>query len=326
MLSRVAHSLYWMSRYSERVENIARFIDVNMNLILDVPVNFEYQWAPLVKATGDHEDFEDRYPQANQRNVIQFLTFDRENPNSIYSAITAARENARSIREIISLEMWEQINHIYLMIKEAACTNTSLTDPATLFTDIKKACHLFIGTTDTTMTHGEGWHFVRLGRLLERADKSSRILDVKYFILLPELDYVGTPFDSLQWTALLKSMSASEMYRKSHHRICPKQIAQFLILDGNFPRAIHYCLIKAGDSLRAISESYTDSYSNQAEQRLGRLRSELDYAGINEIFHQGLHEYLDTFQWNLNEVGTAIHDTYFESPAVVAGTPSRYGI
>jgi len=321
MLSRVAHSLYWMSRYSERAENIARFIDVNMHMILDLPVDFEYQWAPLVKATGDHEAFEDRYRQANQHNVIQFLTFDRENPNSIYSAICAARENARSIREIISLEMWEQINHIYLMIKEAASTHRIAGDPATLFADIKKACHLFIGTTDTTMTHGEAWHFVRLGRLLERADKSSRILDVKYFMLLPEVDYVGTPYDSLQWTALLKSISALEMYRKCHHRICPQQIAKFLILDRNFPRAIHYCLIKAGDSLRGISESYEEGYNNPAEQRLGRLRAELDYADIDEIFHQGLHEYLDAFQSHLNDVGTAIHNTYFEPPAVLAAAP-----
>ncbi len=216
MLSRVADSIYWMSRYIERAENVARFIDVNLHLMLDLPLGSAQQWQPLVDTTGDHEDFAKRYGTATQQNVIQFLTFDAENPNSILSCLRAARENARSVREIISSEMWEQLNEFYLMVNNAADNANGLTDPQELFASVKMSSHLFQGVTDATMTHGEGWHFARLGRVLERADKTSRILDVKYFILLPTLADVGTAFDDIQWAAVLRSASAFEMYRKRY--------------------------------------------------------------------------------------------------------------
>jgi uncharacterized alpha-E superfamily protein len=173
------------------------------------------------------------------------------------------------------------------------------------------ASHLFVGITDATMSHGEGWHFARLGRLLERADKTSRILDVKYFILLPAAADVGTPFDDIQWAAVLKSASALEMYRKRHGRLSPDRVADFLILDREFPRAMHDCIVKAGESLNAISGTPAGTFHNLAEQRLGRLRSDFDYARIEEIIASGLHEFLDTFQAKLNRVGDAIHETFF---------------
>ena len=207
--------------------------------------------------------------------------------------------------------MWEQINRTYLMVKDAETSGRINDDAASFYSHFKKACHLFIGTTDATMTHGEGWHFARLGRLIERADKTSRILDVKYFMLLPHVDYVGTPYDSLQWTALLKSTSAFEMYRKRFRRITPRQVTAFLILDREFPRAIQYCLTKAEESLHVITDRPSDTFGNRAEQRLGRLGAELDYMDVDEIFTEGLHEYLDGFQAKLNDVGTAIHETFF---------------
>jgi uncharacterized alpha-E superfamily protein len=161
------------------------------------------------------------------------------------------------------------------------------------------------------MSHGEGWHFGRLGRLLERADKTSRILDVKYFILLPDVSDVGTPFDNIQWSALLKSASALEMYRKHHGRITPQQVVEFLIFNPSFPRAIRYCLIKGEDSLHAISGSDGRTGQTLAERRLGRLRADLDYADIEEITAQGLHEFLDNFQAELNRVGEAIFEIFF---------------
>jgi uncharacterized alpha-E superfamily protein len=150
-----------------------------------------------------------------------------------------------------------------------------------------------------------------MARLLERADKTSRILDVKYFILLPALTDVGTPFDDIQWAAVLKSASAFEMYRKRFGRLRPDRVADFLILDREFPRAMHYCVVKAEESLHAISGSPLGTFQNLAEQRLGRVRSELDYAQIQEIIHGGLHEFLDAFQTKLNHVGDAIYHTFF---------------
>jgi uncharacterized alpha-E superfamily protein len=161
------------------------------------------------------------------------------------------------------------------------------------------------------MSHNEAWHFGRLGRLLERADKTSRILDFKYFILLPRVEDIGTPIDNIGWSALLKSASAFEMYRKKFRRISPSEVALFLIQDLEFPRSIRYCLIKAQISLHEITGSYLGSFSNEAERRLGRLRSDLDYANIDEIISVGLHEFLDNFQTRLFGVGEDIFDTFF---------------
>jgi uncharacterized alpha-E superfamily protein len=222
-----------------------------------------------------------------------------------------ARENARSVREIISSEMWEQVNTFYLTVRAAASEGRIMEAPHQFFTEVKMASHLFVGITDATMSHGEGWHFGRMGRLLERADKTSRILDVKYFILLPAVADVGTPFDDIQWAAVLKSASAFEMYRKRHGRLVPDRVADFLILDREFPRAMHDCIVKAEASLHAISGSPLGTFQNLAEQRLGRLRSELDYAQIQEIIASGLHEFLDAFQAKLNRVGDAICETFF---------------
>ena len=212
MLARVADSIYWMSRYVERAENVARFIEVNLNLMLDLPAGSAQQWQPLVATTGDAEEFAKRYDTATQQNVIQFLTFDEENVNSIRSCLRVARENARSVREIISSEMWEHLNEFYLRVNSAEAG--SRTDPQDLLRSIKRSGHLFTGVTDATMTHNESWHFCQLGCMLERADKTSRILDVKYFLLLPTAADVGTTSDDIQWAAVLRSASAFEMYRK----------------------------------------------------------------------------------------------------------------
>jgi uncharacterized alpha-E superfamily protein len=310
MLSRVANSIYWLTRYVERAENIARFIDVNVNLLLDSPTGIKQQWEPLIVTTGDLVLFKERYGKATAENVIQFLTFDRSYPNSIISCLNVARENARSIREVISSEMWEQVNAFYMMLKDA--------DPAQplsrlheLFSEIKLASHLFAGIMDATMTHNEGWNFGQIGRLLERADKTSRILDVKYFILLPSVQDVGTTLDEIQWMSLLKSASAYEMYRKCQHRITPTCVAEFLILDQDFPRAIRFCLLRSERCLHKITGTQTGTWRDPAERAMGRLRSELDYLTIDDIILVGLHEFLNDFQIKLNNVGDKIFETYF---------------
>ncbi|HSE59428.1 MAG TPA: alpha-E domain-containing protein [Nitrospiraceae bacterium] len=307
----MASSIYWLNRYIERAENYARFIEVNLNLTLDLPGGTAEQWEPLVATTGDHESFTSRYGKATKETVIHFLLADAANANSILSCLAAARENARSVREIISTDMWEQVNRFHLMVRDAVSHGLSSRNLHAFLAEVKAASHLFLGITDATMSHGEGWHFARLGRLLERADKTSRILDVKYFMLLPTVAEVGTPFDIIQWSALLKSASALEMYYRRFGRISPNGVTAFLILDATFPRAIRYCLIKSEDSLHAISGSEHGAYQNQAEKRLGRLRAELDFADLEECIADGLHEFVDRFQAQLNHVGEAIFDTFF---------------
>ncbi len=310
MLSRVAESIYWMSRYIERTENVARFVDVNLQLLLDQPEGIQAQWDPLVATTGDDELFKKKYGEPSHETVIKFLTFDSENPNSIISCLQAARENARSIRENISSEMWEQINDTYLMVTETP-DEWVMTEPHQFFTDIKVASQLFIGQTDNIMSHSEGWHFCQLGRLIERADKTSRIVDVKYFILLPSVVDLNTSIDDIQWGALLHSASAFEMYRRTHGLISPNNVVHFLLLDRDFPRSILYCLTNAEESLHAISGTPLETFSNPAEQGLGQLQSEFAYAQVDQILNSGLHEFLDTFQTKLNLVGEEIYKTFF---------------
>jgi uncharacterized alpha-E superfamily protein len=316
MLSRVADSIYWMSRYIERAENVARFVDVNLNLMLDLPVGSTQQWQPLVDITGDTREFAARHGAATQQSVIAFLTFDTDNVNSILSCLRAARENARSVREIISSEMWEQLNESYLMVADAARRGDYPDDPQELFAAVKMASHQFAGVTDATMTHGEGWHFCQLGRMLERADKTSRILDVMFFLRLPTVEDVGTTVDDLQWAAVLRSASAFEMYHKRHGRIAPTPIVDFLLLDPEFPRAIHFCLRAARASAHAISGTPTGMFRNSVEQLLGALCSELAYAQVEDVIQSGLHEYLDVLQTRMNQVGTGIHETFFAARVV----------
>ncbi|HEY9834268.1 MAG TPA: alpha-E domain-containing protein [Stenomitos sp.] len=310
MLSRVADAIYWLNRYVERAENVARFVDVNLNLMLDLPEGMTQQWEPLVLTTGDLELFRTHYGEATAENVIQFLTFDNNYPNSILSCLQKARENARSIREIISSEMWEEVNAFYLMVQEASSVHHLATLPD-FFTQVKRASHRFAGVMNGTMAHNEGWHFGQMGRLLERADKTTRLLDVKYFVLLPSAQWVGTPLDRIQWMAVLKSASAYEMYRKCQHRIMPIRIAEFLILDRQFPRSIHFCLWQAEQCLHQITGTPTGTWCNSAERALGRLCSQLGYLTIEDIFEIGLHEFLNQLQAEINGVGDKIAATFF---------------
>lgn len=311
MLSRVAESIYWMSRYVERAENVARFISVNLNLSMDLASEGHQQWLPLVTTTGDDKLFYEHYDSPTKRNVLEFLTFDRNNPNSILSALINARENARSIREVISAEMWEHLNNFYLMVKDVGRAGGVSEEQLVFYEQIRASGQHFIGITDATMTHGEGWHFGQLGRLLERADKTSRILDVKYYILLPSPQHVGTPFDELQWSALLRSASAFEMYRQRYGRINPASVVSFLVLDREFPRAILHCLSRANDSLHAITGSDPESFSNLPEQRLGQLRASLAFTSADDIINRGMHEFVDDMQRRVNAIGLALSNTFF---------------
>ncbi len=311
MLSRVAQSIYWMARYIERAENVARFVDVNLQLLLDLPAGGAAQWEPLVSTTGDMALFRQRYETASRENVVSFLTFDPTNPNSILSSLTAARENARSIREVISTDMWEHLNEFYHGVNGVSSQGGRLESPYQFFDSVKKGSYLFDGITLATLSHGESWYFYLLGRLLERADKTSRLLDFKYFVLLPSLGDVGTPFDDIQWAAVLRSASGFEMYRKRHAEIAPNRIVDFLMLDTDFPRSINYCVANADQAVHAITGTPRGMFRNPAERKLGQMRGELAYSQVEEIINNGLHEFLDRLQRELNLAGDAVSATFF---------------
>ena len=313
MISRYADCIYWLNRYVERADNVARFIDVNLNLMMDFAAAKTEQWLPLVLTTGDLEIFQARYGEATAENVIRFLAFDGEYPSSIISCLNMARENARSIRAIIFSEVWEELNSYCQMVRDAQKRNQpqlqeSLSE---FFNNIRLANYRFIGVMDNTMTHDEAWLFGTLGRLLERADKTARILDVKYFYLLPSAEWVGTPLDQVQWIALLKSASGYEMYRKFQHRITPSGVVDFLILNRMFPRSLYFCLLQIQQFLHQINNTPVGSWSNSAERELGRLCAELSYITVEDIIEEGLHEFLDRMQAAMNKVGDSITETFF---------------
>lgn len=320
MLSRVADAIYWTSRYVERAENVARFIDVSLNLMLESS-GHERDWASLVHTTGDQELFQKKYGDASPANVTQFLTFDEDYSSSILSSVARARENARSVRDIISREMWQELNEFYLMVVQSARPGVQPEDMIDFCARVKRAGIYFEGVTNATLSRGEAFHFANLGRMLERADKTSRILDVKYFLLSPSpssaaqsqsQNGVGSNVDLVGWTTLLNSASALQMYRQIWHVTTPEAVSEFLLLDRNFPRSILRCVRRAQESLHAVSGEPLGSFGSEAERLLGRLRSELDYAKISEIMEQGLHQYVDALQSQLNDVGGAIQNQFFD--------------
>jgi uncharacterized alpha-E superfamily protein len=316
MLSRVADSLYWMSRYIERAENDARILDVNLQLLLDLGGEAEamQHWAPVIASLEETDLFDSLYDAAGESSVTEFLALQKENPNSIFSCLTLARENARTTREQISSEMWEQVNRLYLFVQSDDARKLLTSSPHEFFKRVVNGSHLFQGITEATMTHGEGWEFIRLGTLLERADCTSRILDVKYHILLPSGESVGGNIDTIQWMAVLKSCSALEAYCKLHvSQVAPWKVAEFLIAHQEFPRSIRYCVDSLDTALHRISGVDESRYANEAERLSGRLRSEVDYVTIAEIFETGLHEYLIAIQERLVEIGEAMHATYCAS-------------
>ncbi len=320
MLSRVADAIYWMSRYLERAENIARFLDVNWHLTLDAPGAMTEQWTPLVRTMGDWDLFRSRDIAPDRNGVIRFLAFDPDYHNSIVSCLSHARDNARTIREIIPSEMWEQINIFYHHVREAArdCERV-MRNPYQFCDEIKRRDLTISGIAGDVMSHDEAWDFFQLGKLLERADKTSRMLDVKYFILLPRPTDVGSNLDYVQWAALLKAISALEAYRRRDGRLKPDRIVEFLLLDHEFPRSVLCCLIKAQACLHAITGTPIGYFTTPAEKHLGHLCGDLAYSGVDEIFGSGLHEFTDNLQTRMNLVDEAFFATFFSTfPAIDA--------
>jgi len=316
MLSRVAESLYWLGRYIERAENNSRILDVNLQLTLDMDHGDHDErrdWQPILATLEDQTLFNKHYPVITADGVCEFVTFAKENPHSIISAVARARENARTVREYISSEMWERINSLYLWLNSVAARQLFAASAIDFYRQVVDYSHQFHGTTDATLTHGEGWNFLQFGKFLERTDSVSRILDLKYHILLPSGEKVGGNVDALQWIAVLKSCSAFEAYRKLHTgNVTPASVAEFIILHDSFPRSIRFCVSGLVQALHALSGCDLAHFSNEAERLAGRLCMDLNYVTINDIFQTGMHQYLDRIQLRLIEISSAMYKDYCE--------------
>jgi len=309
-----------MSRYIERAENLARLLDVNLQFLFDFQnvssPELDQHWESLILSTGDEELFNKLYETADSQTVTEFLAFDLRNPCSILACVYAARENGRMIRDQISLEMWETINELYLYLKSRSTVGVWATGPQEFFAYINRASHLFQGLTASTYSRSEGWEFIEFGKHLERADKTTRILDVKYHILLPNAQDVGGALDTAQWQAVLRSASALEAYRRYYVReILPWKAAEFLVFSDSFPRSLHYCVSQVDELLRRILGETGARPRSPAARRSHRLLADLQSLTITDVLQQGLHEFLTETQETLAAIGDEVVQTTMFYPA-----------
>ncbi len=329
MLSRDADACYWIGRYVERAEATARMIDVHYHSALETPIDpvaeeIPILWNSILSISGSEEEFHEKYGEPTDRNVLYYFAFDKENPDSIFQMWSMARENARSIREQLSSEMWEALNISWLALREWNMDRLLAGIPHTFFQQVKDSSHLFQGILNRTMMMGETRDWLDTGRFLERGGQTARLLDVKYHDLLPayrsqenplllggEEWGVGSIVDMHSWIAVLKSVSAFEMYRKTYREgIHPNHIIDFLVLHPQFPASVRHCLARVEGCLRRISGNKTNDMLILPERLLGRLNADLNYTRPEEIIQIGLHEFLERVLEQCDSIGDAITAQY----------------
>lgn len=319
MLSRVADSLYWMSRYLERAEHTARLIDVHLNQMLDqAGGDANLRWQRLLRSLHTAQPVE----EADAYSVTRSLTFDEANTSSIVSCIASARENARQVREQISSEMWVQLNRLFLQVKQTSMEQIWHAEPHKFLNSVKEETYLFQGITDATMSHSEGWHFIRVGRFLERTTATAALLDTHFSVFLTDqTGYESEPLDYLSWVELLRSCASFEAYCKVYTAaLRPARIAEFLLLNAEAPRSIRFACAMMQGALQAIAKSTGARNPGRAERLAGRLRAMLDYDQIEEILSGDLHEYLESIQRQCALIHNGIYQTYIVYPIEIALT------
>ena len=304
MLSRTADHLFWMSRYIERAENLARLLDVTWQMsLVPQPVEVANQnWNAIIALNSLEEAFTAKYSTVNAENVLRFMVSDTDNYASIHSCLRMARENAHAVRGTITTEMWETLNSTWLEAREKTFEQLYNAGIADFFEWVKMRSSLSRGTTLGTLLQDVSFHFIRLGTLLERADNTARILDVKYHVLRPHGEEEGAT-DFYQWGALLRSVSAFEVYRKAYRDvITPERVAELLILRMDMPRSLHFCLNGVVKNLDLIA----NSLSNETQRQAGMLHAQLHYARVEDILEHGLHEWLTDFMDRIYLLGNGI--------------------
>lgn len=311
MLSRVADSLYWMSRYLERAEHTARLVNVNLNLTLDrAPADAARHWGRLLASLPDPPTWQIR----TTPDVVERATVDLANRESIAACVGAARENARQVREEISSEMWEEINRLYLAVQKRQPMDSEWTSGTHEFLSATiNGVHQIQGVTDATMTHGEGWHYIELGRYLERASATAALLDVQFREAPPDASGLPGVSEFVEWVGLLKSCCAFEAYCRHYTAdVRPQRIAEFLVLNPEFPRSIHFAAARVQAALRAIA-GLTGRTNGRSERLAGRLLASLDYGQIDEIMGE-LPSYLQGIVRQAALINSAVHQQYIAYP------------
>lgn len=307
MLSRTADHLFWLARYTERAENLARLLDITWqtSLVPQKEDNLRRNWQAALLCHDQLPSYLKLYEEVTAENVLAFMMFDPNNPSSIYSCLKSSRENAHAVRGTLTQEMWETINETWLKLLGFSKKNLRDEDLTDFFEWVKTRSSLSRGVTFGTMLHDEAFYFIRLGTYLERADSTARLLDVKYY-MISEGETLGPAADYYQWGALLRSVSAFEIYRRGYRgSVIPSRVADLLITRADMPRSLNACMIEVEAMLNKLS----NSHSKETQRLAGQLSAQLRYADIEEILEKGLHSFLEEFQQRVYDLGMRIsHD------------------
>lgn len=309
MLSRVAENVYWMARYLERAEDTARLINSMSSLLLDLPRDVEVGWYELVKVVGAEEEFDEFYAdKVDERSVIRFLIFDTRNPSSIITCVNSARENARVTRDIVTNELWELVNELYHFTAEHAKGSASRRKRNEFLSGLVRLCQTMTGAMMGTLPHDDAYQFLRIGRNLERADMSSRILDVAAAKLLPEEEDYNPAFATVRWISVLKSLNAFQAYRhKGYLGVNGADVLQYLFHEKDFPRSMVHSLDAIGNCFSAIPNP------RAPRRHLNALVKRLEEIQTRRLKRSGLHRFIDEFQVGISTIHASLADTYFSS-------------
>lgn len=313
MLSRTASNLYWMGRNLERAETAARLLDVGQRITLlpNTELGYQNEWNSLLQASGTSALFLQKYGEITQEKIEEFIFFDRDNPSSVASCLERAREAGRIVRTALTSQVWDALNVAYQELRKierqprAKLDTAGLTDFTTSHTSTVR------GAINATQLRNDGWHFMNLGYSIERADATARLLDVKYFVLLPRIEFVGSGLDSYQWQVILRALSAHRAYHWAYGGdITAAQVADFLILNGESPRALITSLYEAVWHLEGLARRYGESVPTEARDKAREVLAALEARNIEMIFDEGLHEFLSWFIREMATISNLVHQDY----------------
>lgn len=310
MLSRTADNLFWIARYMERAETAARLLEVGSRIaLLPSAGGYRNEWDSLLQASGNADAFGRKYGDPVQRNIESFLFFDRDNPSSVASCITTARENGRIVRTALTAQVWDALNTAFQELRQLERTPRSELELSRLTEWTMRHAAMVRGAIEATLLRNDGWDFLNLGYYLERADNTARLMDVKYYVLLPRVEFVGSGLDNYQWTTLLRALSAHRAFHWAYGgEVTAAKIADFLILNSQCPRSLITCVEGLSGHLDRLARGYRATTDAQARARA--MLSGLAETKVEDIFDEGLHDFLSRFIREAAVLGTLIHETY----------------
>jgi uncharacterized alpha-E superfamily protein len=311
MLSRTADNLFWIARYMERAETAARLLEVGARIALlpNVGQGYRNEWESILQASGTADGFARKYGDPVQRNIESFLFFDQDNPSSVAACIGRARENGRIVRTALTAQMWDALNTAFQEMRALERRPRSELELSTLTEWTMRHAAMLRGAIEATLLRNDGYDFLNIGYALERADNTARLMDVKYYVLLPRVDFVGSGLDNYQWSTLLRAMGAHRAFHWAYGgEVTAAKIAHFLILNRQCPRSLIACVDAAAQHLGRLAAAY--GRRGPVQERAARLEAELSALTVERVFEEGLHEFLSRFIGEIAALGALVHETY----------------